>query len=375
MNVLVIPYNYPTIENPHRAIFISDQVTMLRNQGHDVVVLGVIPKTLSDILSSKSIAFGRLSSDKWLVSLPAIRGFSKFNRWLKLCVGKLLIRKYFKSQHSNGLPDVLHVHNSLSAELALWVKDEYGIPFVVTEHSSLMWLNSNELSKLVFKESKANIAVSKKFSQHLSAIYQVEFSYVPNVVDTSYFYPLREGAELSKIEVDSDMKTFISVGNLTQNKNHKIAIIALKELSLKYSNVKLVIVGDGPEKNSLQSLIEELGLCSKVFLLGHLSRSQIRELLWKSDFFLLPSKRETFGVVLIEAMAAGLPVFSLKNGGSESIVTNEVGILADTEQDFIEGIDKLLVKKFHRNKILDYTYSNFSEEVVSESLISIYSEK
>ncbi|PKM19387.1 MAG: hypothetical protein CVV11_07055 [Gammaproteobacteria bacterium HGW-Gammaproteobacteria-15] len=371
MNILIIPYNYPTKENQNRAIFVQDQVHMLRNQGDNVIVIGGIPKTISDIISSRSLHFGKHFEERWLITFPALRGFNRFNNWLRTLCGKYLIKKYFK-QNSGNLPDILHVHNSSSGELALWVKKKYNIPFVVTEHSSIMWSGYNKLSGLIFKESKANIAVSKKFAQQLSQQYNENFYYIPNVVDTSYFKPMQITSKTDNNSFSIDSAVFVSVGNLTENKNHKLAIKALKRLLGKYNNLKLFIAGDGCERYNVQNLINTLELCDHVFLLGRLSRPEIRELLWRSDYFLLPSKSETFGVALIEAMAAGLPTLSLKNGGSESIISDNVGFIADNDNDFIECMEQLLLTQYDKEHIIEHARLNFSQGAVYQLLKQVY---
>ena len=371
MKILLIPYNYPTKENTNRAIFVQDQVEMLRNQGYCVTVLGGIPKTISDIFSSGCLRFGKHFEESWLISFPAFRGMSSFNNWLRTQLGKHLVKQYVR-QNTHNLPDILHFHNSSSAELALWVKKNYKIPFVVTEHSSLMLSGYSKLSSLVFKESMANIAVSKQFAQHLSKKYNEKFYYIPNVVDTGYFQPIKTSAEIGNNNINVDNAIFVSVGNLTENKNHRLAIIALKNITTRFKNVKLFLAGEGPERRNLERLISELHLCNNVFLLGKLPRSEVRELLWKSDFFVLPSKSETFGVVLIEAMAAGLPTLSLTNGGSESIISSSVGFIAKDEKDFIACMEKLLKTRFDNEQIIDYACLNFSQSAVSSLLKKVY---
>ncbi|MDN3467132.1 glycosyltransferase, partial [Pseudoalteromonas sp. APC 3495] len=202
--------------------------------------------------------------------------------------------------------------------------------------------------------------------QHLSKQYNEKFYYIPNVVDTSYFQPIHS----SNFNVDDAI--FVSVGNLTENKNHRLAIKALKNLVIRFKDIKLFIAGEGPERQSLERLISELGLCNNVFLLGKLPRNEVRELLWKSDFFVLPSKSETFGVVLIEAMAAGLPILSLQNGGSESIVNSSVGFIAKDDREFTDNMAKLLVTPFNKEEIIEYARLNFSRSVVSHLLKKVY---
>ena len=371
MKILLIPYNYPSKKNPNRAIFIKDQVKMLRSQGYYVTVLGGIPKTISDIFSSGSLRFGRNFDERWLISFPAFRGLFSFNNWIRTCLGKYLFKQYVRHNNKN-LPDILHVHNSSSAELALWVKKKYEIPFIVTEHSSLMLSGYSKLSSLVFKESIANIAVSKHFAQHLSKKYNEDFIYIPNVVDTDYFRPAKTSEKAGNIKVNIDDAVFVSVGNLTENKNHRLAIRAMKDITTRFKNVKLFLAGEGPERRNLERLIRKLQLCDNVFLLGKLPRREVRELLWQSDFFVLPSKSETFGVALIEAMAAGLPTLSLKNGGSESIISSSVGLIAKDKRDFIACMEKLLERQFNSEQIIEYACLNFSESAVFSLLKKVY---
>lgn len=369
MHILVIPYNYPSKFFPNRAVFIADQVHALRRKGHKVGVLGGIPKTLSDIWVEKNLYFSRLKSSPWVVKVPAIRGFDKLNQLLSLIVGKLLFKLYIKKV---GKPDVLHLHNASAGKLALWIKEKYGIEFLVTEHSSLMWTPSllsdaqKKLSYDVFNNSCKNIAVSLKFCCHMKEAFGNDFEYIPNVVDNAFFRPrflVKERNE--RIDI-------ISVGNLTKNKNHILLINAVSKIVKNGFNLKLSIIGEGPERRNLEDKINLLQLGGVVELLGFLSRDEILSNLQKSDFFVLPSKRETFGVVLIEALSCGLPVMALRNGGSESIINDSVGKLVSSETEFVDSLSSFLRKKFDSHKLIGYVNDHFSPVAVASALEKQY---
>lgn len=375
MKVLVIPYNYPTTENPHRAIFIAEQVQALRTEGHTVDVLGAIPKTISDILRSRSLFFGALGSEKRVVSIPAFKWTKRLNQLIAMFIGKFLVKTYLKENDFN-LPDVVHVHNASSAAVAIWFQRTYHVPFVITEHSSLLW-NTDSIEQSVFSKTKkayqmsaANIAVSEKFSEHLSREFSTKFEYVPNVVDLGFFSS--ESVGRAESQCSSPIIKFISIGNLTENKNHQLIIRNIKQLRSEGINAILKIAGDGPEKSNLRRLINELKLDNEVELLGYQNRLEIRELLFDSDYFLLPSKKETFGVVLIEALAMGLPVIAIKNGGSESIIKPELGILVNSDVNFKEGINQLLSTSFSTSIIKKHVAENYSQQAVARRLIAIY---
>ena len=97
--------------------------------------------------------------------------------------------------------------------------------------------------------------------------------------------------------------------------------------------VNLTIVGDGPEYNNLNNLIKTLKMEKQISLYGSANREEVKMLLQKSDAFVFSSQYETFGVVLIEAMACGLPVVATKCGGPESIIdSDKVGLLSEINE-------------------------------------------
>jgi glycosyltransferase involved in cell wall biosynthesis len=369
MHVLTIPYNYPTVDFPQRAIFISDQVNALKKNGNKVSVLGCIPRTITDLIKIKKLCFGQVENQPWLISVPAIRGLGNFNDFLSLNIGKYLFKKYIKKELR---PDIVHVHNSTAAKLALWIKRKYGIPYVITEHSSQLWdissLDKQQFSDIhiIYKESKGNIAVSELFGKHLNHSFNVIFQYIPNVVDTDFFVPS------SGKKVKNSIIKVCTIGNLTKNKNHALLVNAIKTLKNNGFNMQLVIAGDGLEMGALLRQVKTLELIDNVKFVGEKSRTGVLKLLQESDYFILPSKKETFGIVLIEAMSCGLPVLSLNNGGSESIVTSSVGIITEHESLFCDSIVALMERQFSSGNIRKHALEKFSAKVVASKLQNIY---
>jgi len=369
LNILVIPYNYPTVEFPQRAIFIADQVKALITTGNKVSVLGCIPKTINDVINTKKFIFGQINKQPWLLSTPAIRGQRYVNDFLSLNCGKYLFKKYLKKE---SRPDIIHVHNSSSAKLALWIKHIYGIPYVVTEHSSQLWdvaqINEKQFieKQTIYKESKVNIAVSESFATHLSESFDVSFQYIPNVVDTDFFVPKEKDISKSK------SIRICSVGNLTKNKNHILLINAVSSLIERGLNIELIIAGAGIEFSSLQAQIESLSMVNKVKLLGFQNRNQVLSILQLSDYFVLPSLKETFGVVLIEAISCGLPVLALNNGGSNSIINESVGVISASEGTFLECLSTLISNNYDRQIIKQYAVDNYSSKVIGKQLLKAY---
>lgn len=142
------------------------------------------------------------------------------------------------------------------------------------------------------------------------------------------------------------------------------------------SSVKLKIGGDGEEKANLLELVRALNVEDQVFFLGQLTREQVKEEISSADAFVLSSKYETFGVVLIEALALGKPVIATKCGGPESIVTPEVGYLVEnnSEEELSKAMLELIANKskFNPENIRAYCLDNFSEEAVVAKLGKVY---
>ena len=151
-----------------------------------------------------------------------------------------------------------------------------------------------------------------------------------NGVDLTRFKGLRKSQSfqrsLSQLE-KSDL-VFGTVGRLQAEKDQATLVRAFSELKNQdiTQNIKLVLIGDGPDRNSLESLVKELDLIPYVIFLG--ARNDIPELLPQLDVFVLPSKGEGISNTILEAMACGLPVIATNVGGNpELVVENETGIL------------------------------------------------
>ena len=96
-------------------------------------------------------------------------------------------------------------------------------------------------------------------------------------------------------------------------------------------NVILTIVGDGPDRAFIESKIADYRLSDQIHLVGVKTPEEVNDLLCHSDCFVLSSRLETFAIVVIEAMAKGLPVIATRSGGPETFLRPEHGILVQKE--------------------------------------------
>lgn len=162
-------------------------------------------------------------------------------------------------------------------------------------------------------------------------------------IDIKKFRPLKETNERERLLKDlnlmnlSNTKVLVTVCRLVSEKNMDYLIKAIKEI--KGHEFKLIIVGDGPLKDSIQKQINTLGLSEKIIFLGF--RDDVELLYRISDVFILPSKYEGFGHVFLEALACGIPCIGLKNNPPQFITATDEIIDNGVNGFIVDGRDHL----------------------------------
>tara|TARA_B100000886_G_C20425790_1_gene493914 strand:+ start:216 stop:1346 length:1131 start_codon:yes stop_codon:yes gene_type:complete len=375
MHVLLLTTAYKNKFNHVNSLFFYDQAKALLNNGCKVGVICPIPITFNNILKSKRFVFSDEFYDddkiktyvRPFLSIPKLK---KRTAKIRFEEGKFLFKKYITE---NEKPDIIHVHTFLVGEIALWIKDKYNIPFVVTEHSTgfarrIYNRRQLQLAKQVFTNSECNIAVSEPFCSLLEDKMKEHFKYIPNVVDTNFFtLPLKKS--------NTNKFTFLNVGHLDKKKNQLGLIKAFKKSFFGQNSYHLKIIGDGSERKNLEYFVREEKLELQVHIVGKKNRNEVKFEMQQADCFVLSSYHETFGVVLIEAMSCGLPVLSTKSGGPESIIKNSnLGIICDFK-DLDKEMLKIIKSNFNSDYIRKYIIDNFSEKIIFQQIIEVYNVK
>lgn len=374
MHILIISRTYPNKINKTSGNFVKNQVEALAKHNIKIGVIGVYNVSVLNLLK-KFFNLGFYSEKRkninvWSFLYFVVPKFHFLNNKIKLFIAKILFKKYIK-QH--GKPDLIHLHTFEPGLIAIWARNKYNIPYMLTEHTSLFYTNEalkwhKKLAKNIYSESLYNIAVSKKSAKDLERRFSCNFNYLPNFVDTFYF-------KLNKKKKSSNIN-FINVAFLNKNKNHKLLINAFNKTFGNNDKYQLTIVGKGKEKKNLEKQINKLKL-NNVKLHGYATQKELVKLLQKSDIFVLSSNYETFGVVIIEAMSSGLPAVATKCSGVESIITNKkLGLLCEKENlnELSKALANIITHKYDSEYIRNYAIENFSYKVLSKKLINIYSE-
>lgn len=199
----------------------------------------------------------------------------------------------------------------------------------------------------LYNQANTLVCVSKSLGQDLSKTFKIKKRI--SVIYNGYSN-LKSRQKVPEKPLKKSY-TIITVARLVEQKDHQTLIKAFRLVQEKLPNTKLLIASDGPLKQDLMKLVSRLGLSRKISFLGWVK--DISPYLKKSDIFVLSSKREGFGYVLIEAMSYGKPIISTNTpyGPSEILDNGKYGILVPMgdEEAMKKAILKLLTdkKKYH----------------------------
>ena len=334
MHILLIPSWYATAENPVLGSFFREQAHALARSGHRV---GVIAPNLRSVRELPAGIAGAsrgivVNDDDGVVTyrlegaqlLPGLRPGND-RAWVS--AGRKLFARYVAEQ---GPPDVLHAHATFMAGIiGAELKRESGIPLVVTEHSTVFERRPIPLfqvdeARAALAESDARLVVSPQLGASMERVIgraACPWEWVPNMVD-----PVFLNADLPPRRPPGPFR-FLNVGFLHEKKGQADLLAAFAQHFRGDGTVELRIGGDGPERERLYEASYALGVADQVAWLGALGRDSVRDEMLAADAFVLSSRLETFGVVLIEALACGLPVIATRSGGPECVVEEDDGLL------------------------------------------------
>ncbi len=218
--------------------------------------------------------------------------------------------------------DVLHFHEPWIPILSRQILSRSTCANVATFHAKLPeTMVSRTFAKVVTPYTKSVLkylhkftAVSEAATEYLRTMTDSPVTIVPNGIDLNNFHAPRKRTERKK-------KTIFYVGRLEKRKGLPYLLKAFKILAEKDPNVILTIAGDGVDRQKLEAMSTELGIDDKVTFLGYVTESKKKELLKTSDLFCAPAiYGESFGIVLLEAMASGLVTVAGNNPGYASVM-------------------------------------------------------
>ena len=225
-----------------------------------------------------------------------------------------------------------------------------------------------KIMSIMYRIGKAiPVAISKEIQDMMTEEYKLrsEAELIYNPVDVDKFYKNNEKHKGICL---------VTAGRLSKEKNQKMLVDAIKVLCQKYENLSLTILGDGPLKNELENYVEDKGLSDIIHLEGNVAN--VEEYFSKSDIFVLSSSYEGLPLVILEAMAAKLPIVSTDVGGIKDIVTNN-GLLVESENTdaLVNVLEKVIEDKDLREELGNNSFENvqvFDSSIIADQYVQLY---
>jgi D-inositol-3-phosphate glycosyltransferase len=275
----------------------------------------------------------------------------------------------FITQH-NLRYQLLHSHYWLSGWVALQLRQRLQAPVVHMSHTlgypknaaaQQAWeqepLRRLRVEHDVLRGSDALVAESPSSKHHMMREYGVEaekIHVIPGGVDTAIFYPQDRQQVRRELGLDSNAPVLLFVGRLQPLKGIDTLLRAAREVRLHHDQVQVLVIGGGvdawddreaQELRRLQTLSEKLGLAAHVRFINAQPQHILARYYAAADVFVMPSHYESFGMVVLEAMACGTPVVASQVGGlTSTVVSGETGFLVPQGdgQAFAQAILRLL---------------------------------
>ncbi len=340
------------------------------NQGWDVLVNSPSEGRFCDILREKKVKVYHLNTTR------------SFN-WLSAVNMAQLIKKERVSLVHAHAPFAGSVISSLAGKLA-------GVPVIIHAHLQDA-LSSNSFIRSY--QNMMNSWTSRKCCDAIISVsHQVKDALITEGFDSRKFHVVHNGTPVNNHKIDSnirnelnipeDIQVVIHIGRLCKSKGQHLLLQAAANLHQLGQEAVYLIVGkdleqDGAYLQYLKDLAQELGINQSVHFLGH--RSDIPQLLALSDLLVLPSYTEGLPLVILEAMAAGLPIVATPVGGiPEAVIHQETGLLVPVED--VRALGDAILRLLQNphlmqemgNKGLGMVQKDFSVEKMCEEVFDIY---
>ncbi|KQC12084.1 MAG: hypothetical protein APR54_02555 [Candidatus Cloacimonas sp. SDB] len=371
---------------PYNSTFIHNQINKINNESDiisDTILLYDYYYFLRNKPYRKHIQKCMTNEIKGMVKCPYLtlpkRIFHNTTYWKMLSAVRKKIRNSFDY-------DIIHAHTILPGGfIAAKLSEIYNTPFIITSHGSDFYKTDKEISSIrkiipynkkelsIFKEvlskSEKIISVSKNLVKDIRKVYDSnKVIIIENNFDNNNFYQLDKFEARKQLKLPTQKFIILSVGSFLVTKGHKYLIESMCEIN-KNNNANLYLIGSGNLEKMYKKQIEKLKLKHIIKILPPKTQKELN--LWynASDCFVLPSIHESFGIVILEAMACGVPVIATKTVGPTSIITDgENGILIKTNsvEAIVNSINDIMTNITLRNKLIKNAKKLVSSQYINE---------
>lgn len=250
-------------------------------------------------------------------------------------------------------PDIIHCQSLSAGWIPFLLKIFLKTPYVIYGRGSDIYTNyrfKNIILRLAIKNANSVIALTEDMKKEMNKIDRQDVFVIPNGITIDDYCENSPNI----IRRRDNEKIILFVGGLRSVKGVNYLICAMKDVIEKYPNARLILVGDGEERRNLENLADKLNLNQKITFVGNIPNKDVSKYMKEADIFVLPSLSEGFPVVILEAMASGLPIVTTKIRGIPEIVK--------------EGINGFLVEPRSSKKIAEKVVFLLRNENVATSI-------
>ncbi len=363
INVLVIPDLFPKFKGDVQGIFVLDYLTSTHPYCNNTVLFGRLVADKKDMAPEQADAY---TLHRFAVSDKKVPFYLKPWFYILWFIKGYRIGKTFVDA------DIIHAHGSiLSGTLSYFISKKLKVPFIITEHQGPFTMTSENFwkrmwTRFIMQKADAVLTVSNHLKQEIlnTNIHPKQIIVTHNPVDTDLF----------NLKNKHYHHTVLFVGRLDNFKGALRCVKAFELIHEKFPDWTFTIVGDGEDKVPIISYLENKPvLQSKIRLTGQLSKAEIADEMKQSAFLVFPSKHESFGLVITEALSSGLPVIVGNTTAPKEFVNEANGLLVpyDNVLEISAAMDHMMKhpnhydsEKIRQNIVTSFGFENFGKKMV-----------
>jgi glycosyltransferase involved in cell wall biosynthesis len=351
--VIIIPL-FPPKCNDGTEIVTFNLAEQLAKRGHEIHVITSSDKGLLNIEHLNGFDIHR-------IPFPEIRFIGPILFWLKIVLKIHQIS-----------PKIVHAQDFCMGIPAYWAKKVLKIPYIIWGQGEDVYhpLPHQRISnKLILQNASKVVALTKNMQNKIIRLYGIQSSIIPNGFDI-------QDSRLVKITPEKKIgnQNVLFVGRLIPVKGIEYLIIAMKDVIAKKPATKLILIGEGIDKQNLLTLSRHVGIEKNVQFVGQVSHDEVFNYMNQADILVLPSLSEGFPMVILESMACGLPIIASRVGGIPDILTNEINgylVEAKDSENLANKIILLLqddslrkeISDNNKNEVKKYSWENICIEL------------
>lgn len=380
MRVLTFTSLFPNKIQPQHGIFVQQRVSHLARRGHLVEVVAPVPYVPRSLAKGRWRAAAEAPGEERTeglnvyhpryVLLPRIS--MPAHGWL-MYRGSVALAEKLHARHQFDCIDAHYVYPDGFA--AMLVGRRLGLPVIVSARGTDINLFPSfrlirPQIRWTLAQAAGAISVSDSLRIKMSrlGIPAEKIRTIGNGIDETRFSMMPRTEARRRLGIPLGARLAVSVGALVPGKRHDRLIPAMVQLQLRYPDLRLYIIGEGPTREGLQALIERGGLQNCVHLAGARPNEALKEWYNAADVSCLASSREGWPNVLLESLACGTPVVATRVGGVEEVIQSpELGVVVEQDiASIARGVELAIEKTWDREALVRYARSRTWDTVAEE---------